>query len=65
MVNQIIKPPLGLKPRYIHEAGRAIEIMDACQRYSDAEKAIPAEWVAELRELLHEQLLFCALKQVY
>ena len=62
MENKPIKPPLGLKPRYIHEAGRAVEILDACHRYSESGKAIPIEWTLELRELLREQLTFCALK---
>ena len=35
-VNQTIvsKPPLGLKPKYIHDKARIKETLDAMERYS-------------------------------
>lgn len=46
------KPPLGLKPKWVHDEERKLEILDAIERYSEAEKSIPKEWVIELRELI-------------
>jgi hypothetical protein len=44
-------PPLGLKPRKIHNGQRAIEIQQALLRYIAAKKPIPSEWYVELCEL--------------
>jgi len=46
------KPPLGIKPRYIHDHDRKIEILDGMERYSNAQKPIPVEWILELRALI-------------
>ena len=46
------KPPLGIKPRYIHERERMFEILDAMERYAEAQKRIPAEWIDELKYLI-------------
>lgn len=46
------KPPLGLKPRYIHDGERLYEIKEAIVRYMDADCPIPAEWVREYNELI-------------
>lgn len=51
----IRKPPLGLKPRYIHEAERLCDIKAAIARYMDAGYPIPAEWVKEYNELSAKQ----------
>ena len=45
------KPPIGLKPRWLHETNRIQDIIDAIKRYSEAEEPIPTEWVDELKEL--------------
>jgi anthranilate/para-aminobenzoate synthase component I len=47
------KPPLGLKPRQIHDEHRYEEICAACKRYVEAgiANAIPSEWFTELIEL--------------
>lgn len=45
------KPPLGLKPRYIHDEQRRDEIMAATYRFLEAGKAIPPEWSIEYAEL--------------
>ena len=44
------KPPLGLKPRYVHDAQRKEEIIEAMKR--NASKPIPVEWVEELHEIV-------------
>lgn len=45
------KPPVGLKSKSIYWKEREVEILNAMQRYSAANKAIPMEWIEELREL--------------
>ena len=47
------KPPIGLKPKWIHEEERKTEILDAMERYSEAGLPIPKEWIEELRELVY------------
>lgn len=47
----IIKPPLGLMPRYQWVEERKKEIIRAMDRYSSAEKVIPREWIEELSNL--------------
>ena len=46
------KPPLGLIPEFIFEEDRQYDritqIIDAMQRYADADKEIPSKWVKEL-----------------
>lgn len=50
------KPPLGLTPRDIAESmfneSRIRDIVAAMNRYYEADKAIPVEWCAELKERL-------------
>lgn len=50
------KPPLGLKPRYIHDSQRIDEILCAIERYTDANMSIPKSWVEELRDLFNVHL---------
>lgn len=45
------KPPLGLKPRFLHDGDRRRDIQDAISRYINAKKDIPWEWIQELRDL--------------
>ena len=52
---EIKKPPLGLKPRWIHEQQRRQEIISAMERYSNADVPIPMEWIEELKELSSRQ----------
>jgi hypothetical protein len=44
-------PPLGLRPRFIVDERRAIEIVEAMTRYVENAKPIPNEWLAELTEI--------------
>lgn len=46
------KPPLGLKPRKIHDYQRAKDIIIAMERYTEDDQIIPSEWIEELRDLL-------------
>ncbi len=46
------KPPLGLKPKWLHEWERTIAIVEAIERYSNAGMVIPKEWISELKERL-------------
>ncbi|MDO4802745.1 MAG: hypothetical protein Q4A15_11325 [Prevotellaceae bacterium] len=54
MLNE--KPPLGLMPHYIWVDKRIAEILAAFERYSNAGKAVPVEWIEELRKLIDERL---------
>jgi hypothetical protein len=47
----IERPPLGLKPRSIHERMRLLEILEAMHRYVKADKKIPSEWHDEFNDL--------------
>ena len=49
------KPPIGLKPKHIHDKERALEILSAMQRYTDADLKIPQEWISELSGLVCSQ----------
>lgn len=46
-----IKPPLGLRPKFIAYSERLKEIHEAIGRYLDAGKAIPQEWIDEFSML--------------
>lgn len=45
------KPPLGLEPRWIHDSHRVKEILDAMERYTNANMSIPIVWLEELKDL--------------
>ena len=45
------KPPLGIKPRAIHDRERACAILHAMIRYSAAGKTVPSIWRDEVRDL--------------
>lgn len=47
----IIKPPLGITPRWLLDEEREIEIRRAITRYTDAGYPIPIEWYQELNEI--------------
>lgn len=50
-VEECEKPPLGLKPRWVHDEQRMNAILNAMERFTESNKAIPKEWIAELGEL--------------
>lgn len=45
------KPPLGLKPRYIHDDARITDITSAMSRFAEVTKEIPSAWLEELSDL--------------
>ena len=46
-----MKPPIGLKPKKIHDLERRVAIMIAMKRYVENDKKIPREWIIEFDEL--------------
>jgi len=52
-VSELKKQPLGLEPRWIHDSKRASDILDAIERYTDANMSIPKKWVEELKDLFN------------
>lgn len=46
------KPPIGLKPKEIHDRARKEEIPNAMMRYVAADKEIPQSWLDELYSLI-------------
>ena len=51
-LEQIIKPPIGLRPKWVSDKERLNEVRDAIVRYYDAELKIPVEWIKEYNELI-------------
>ena len=52
-MSELKKPPLGLKPRWVHDSRRAKDILDAIERYTDVNMSIPKAWVKELKDLFN------------
>ena len=50
-----LPPPLGLKPRYVHDSERLKDIISAMERYSKVSKPIPGVWIDELKDLIGGQ----------
>lgn len=50
-IDPATKPPLGVMPRDIWNRKRQKELADAMQRYLEAGKSIPREWIDEYNEL--------------
>lgn len=46
------KPPIGIMPKEIWETQRIGDILDAMERYSQANQPIPIAWVSELKQHL-------------
>ena len=42
------KPPLGLRPRWLAEEQRLVEVAAAADRYLEAGTPVPASWVDEM-----------------
>lgn len=47
-------PPIGLKPKYIHDEQRREEIREAIGRYVNNDKKVPVEWIEEFNALCNE-----------
>lgn len=52
MSEQPKPPPLGLVPRWLRNEHRRQEIEAAIQRYSEAKKRVPHDWVSEWLDLV-------------
>ena len=50
-MSQEVKELLGIVPRFIKDDDRQEEIADAMNRFARAGRAIPIEWIDELREI--------------
>jgi hypothetical protein len=50
--NSVVRPPLGLVPKFVRQKERYYEVCGAIARYYDAGKKIPIEWVEEYNELV-------------
>ena len=49
---KLVKPPVGLRPKYICDMDRIKDIRCAINRYFIAELEIPVEWVEEYNNLI-------------
>ena len=54
-VRIVNKPPLGIKPRFIWEEERIIEIKSAVFRYTEADRKVPVEWIEEYNDLVSKK----------
>lgn len=61
-MTNIIKPPIGLTPRWIRDMERFEEIISAMERYSEAGVPIPIEWIEEVDELYDRKVVFEAVE---
>lgn len=48
------RPPIGLMPRWVHMQKRRLDIIQAMNRYTSANKEIPIEWQEELDRINEE-----------
>ncbi len=51
-LEQIVKPPIGLRPKWVSDKERLNEVRSAIVRYYDAELKIPIEWLKEYNQLI-------------
>ena len=50
-INEMNRPPLGLRPRRFVDEERLSEVYAAIARYLEAGKPVPVEWIEEYNEL--------------
>lgn len=57
MHTQTVKPPIGVRPRYIADEQRKEELISAILRYQDhpLNMCIPVEWIEEYNEIVERQ----------
>ncbi len=48
---KIVRPPLGVKPKWLHDEERARELRDAINIRLHCDSDIPIEWVEELNSI--------------
>jgi len=51
-LEEIVKPPIGLRPKWIIDKERLNEVRSAIVRYYDAGLKIPIEWLKEYNQLI-------------
>ena len=51
-IEPIVKPPIGLRPKWVSDKERLNEVRSAIVRYYDAELKIPVEWIEEYNQLI-------------
>jgi hypothetical protein len=51
-IQEDVKPPLGLIPKWIREKERLDEVQEAILRYYNSGLEIPIKWVIEYNELI-------------
>lgn len=51
------KPPLGIKPKWVHDLQRINEILEGMKRYNSANMLIPEKWLFELETLFNQFLV--------
>lgn len=51
----MIKPPLGVLPRHIHDENRLEDLKGAITRYMDAGLMVKHEWIEEYNELIKKK----------
>ncbi len=49
--------PIGLIPKFVWDYKRVGAILEAMERFSEANKHIPGEWIKELRDLIGSETL--------
>ena len=58
-MDHVEKPPSGIMPRNIWQdkvsRERIAALLDAMERFTRSSRAVPEEWIAELRELIGAQ----------
>ena len=52
-MEDMMRPPRGLKPKFIHDEHRLKEVSAAIARYTNARLPIPSEWIIEYNELIN------------
>lgn len=51
-ITSTCKPPIGIKPKHIHDEERIRDLSSAAVRYLQARFPIPMEWIEEYNQLL-------------
>ena len=61
-MNKVIKPPLGIMPRWRHDELRGSEIIKALVRYDKVDMVIPPVWIEELNEINNRKIYYRDMK---
>jgi len=49
--NKLIRPPLGLTPKFIRQEERLSKIIEVIQRYFEVKKEINIDWINEYNDI--------------